>query len=45
VNIWSLSSVSGVAMQALFGLDFHAQFGAYDRAAEAMIAATRRLAR
>jgi hypothetical protein len=45
VNIWSLSSVSGVAMQALFGLDFHAQFGAYERAAEAMIAAARRLAR
>jgi hypothetical protein len=44
-GIWSLSSVSGVAMQALYGLDFHAQFGAYDRAAEAMVRATRRLAR
>jgi hypothetical protein len=45
VHIWSLSSVSGVAMQAAWGLDFHGQFDAFGQAAEAMIRATRRLAR
>lgn len=44
-HIWSLSSESGIAIQARWGIDCHSQFGAFDRAAEAMIGATRRLAR
>jgi hypothetical protein len=45
IHIWSLSSESGIAIQARWGIDCHGQFGALDRAAEAMIRATRRFAR
>jgi hypothetical protein len=44
-GVWALSSPVGIRFQALRGLDLYAQFGALDRAAEAMIEATRRLAR
>ncbi len=42
---WTLSNESGRQMQAQFGLDFYTQYGALDLAAEALVAATRRLAR
>jgi hypothetical protein len=44
-SVWALSSVVGIAFQASRGLDLYQQFGALDRAAEAMAAATWRLAR
>lgn len=44
-DVWALSSPVGIRLQAKRGLDLYAQFGALDRAAEAMIDATRRLAR
>jgi hypothetical protein len=44
-NVWQLSSPRGIGFQARTGLDLYAQFGALDRAAEAMVAATRRFAR
>lgn len=44
-SVWALSSPVGVAFQAKRGLDLYAQFGALDRAAEAMVRATRRFAR
>jgi len=42
--VWALSSPSGMRLQAKRGLDLYTQFGALDRAAEAMVRATRRLA-
>jgi hypothetical protein len=44
-SVWQFSSPRGIRFQARTGLDLYAQFGALDRAAEAMIDATRRLAR
>jgi hypothetical protein len=44
-SVWALSSEVGIRFQAARGLDLYQQFGALDRAAEAMAAATRRLAR
>lgn len=44
-SVWALNSEIGISRQARWGNDYYAQFGALDRAAEAMIAATRRLAR
>lgn len=44
-HTWSLSSESGIAIQARHGLDCHRQFGAIERAAEAMVRATRQFAR
>lgn len=44
-SVWQLSSPRGIQFQARRGLDLYQQFGALDRAAEAMIAATRRFAR
>lgn len=44
-QVWALSSPVGIKTQAKRGLDFYAQFGALDRAAEAMVRATRRMAR
>ncbi|HKY95227.1 MAG TPA: hypothetical protein VJL84_07965 [Kiloniellales bacterium] len=44
-GVWAFSSPSGIAIQARRGLDLYQQFGALDRAAEAMVEATRRLAR
>lgn len=41
---WVLSSESGREMQRQFGLDLQAQYGWYDRAAEAVVRATRALA-
>lgn len=42
---WTLSNGAGKKIQAQFGLDFYAQYGALDLAADALVAATRRLAR
>lgn len=44
-SVWQLSSPRGIQFQARRGLDLYEQFGALDRAAEAMVAATRRFAR
>jgi hypothetical protein len=44
-SVWQLSSPRGITFQARTGLDLYAQFGALGRAAEAMVDATRRLAR
>lgn len=44
-SVWSFCSPVGIATQAKRGLDFYGQFGALDRAAEAMVQATRLLAR
>ncbi|HKY95226.1 MAG TPA: hypothetical protein VJL84_07960 [Kiloniellales bacterium] len=44
-NVWQFSSPRGIRFQSRLGLDLYGQFGALDRAAEAMIAATRRFAR
>lgn len=44
-SVWALSSPVGIAFQSKRGLDLYAQFGALDRAAEAMVRATRRFAR
>jgi len=44
-SVWALSSPVGMEFQARRGHDLYRQFGALDRAAEAMIAATRRFAR
>lgn len=42
---WSLSNQSGKEAQAQFGLDFYAQYDALERAAQALVRATRALAR
>lgn len=44
-SVWALSSIVGIRFQALRGLDLYEQYGALDRAAEAMASATWRLAR
>jgi hypothetical protein len=44
-DVWALNSPAGIAVQASTGIDLYGQFGALDRAAEAMLRATRRLAR
>ena len=44
-SVWQFCSPRGIIFQARTGLDLYAQFGALDRAAEAMIEATRRFAR
>jgi hypothetical protein len=44
-HVWALSSEIGIRRQARWGNDYYGQFGALDRAAEAMAEATRRLAR
>jgi hypothetical protein len=44
-SVWALSSPVGIGFQSKRGLDLYQQFGALDRAAEAMVRATRRLAR
>jgi len=45
VDVWYLSTPAGIAVQAQFGLDLYAQFGALDRAAEALVRAARQFAR
>ena len=44
-QVWALSTEIGIRRQARWGNDYYAQFGALDRAAEAMAEATRRFAR
>ena len=44
-HVWSFSTPGGQEAQAQFGLDFYGQFDGLRRAAEAMVEATRRLAR
>jgi hypothetical protein len=44
-SVWALSSEIGIRRQASWGNDYYGQFGALDRAAEAMVEATRRFAR
>jgi glutathione synthase/RimK-type ligase-like ATP-grasp enzyme len=44
-SVWALNSEVGIARQSRWGNDYYGQFGALDRAAEAMVAATRRFAR
>jgi len=44
-SVWQLSSPRGMEFQARRGLDLYEQFGALDRAAEAMARATRQFAR
>jgi hypothetical protein len=44
-SVWALNSEVGISRQARWGNDYYGQFGALDRAAEAMVAATRRFAR
>jgi len=41
-NVWHLSSPAGIELQRAHGMDFAAQFGALDRAAEQLIEVTRR---
>jgi len=44
-SVWQFCSPRGIMFQARRGLDLYAQFGALDRAAEAMVRAARRFAR
>jgi hypothetical protein len=44
-SVWALNSEIGISRQSRWGNDYYGQFGALDRAAEAMVAATRRFAR
>ena len=44
-SVWALSSPVGIGFQSKRGLDLYGQFGALDRAAEAMVRATRQFAR
>jgi hypothetical protein len=44
-HVWHLSSATGRGIQSAQGIDFGAQFGALDRAAEQLVLVTRRHAR